>query len=98
MENTKQKEILKKIRTLPLRKYGSAKHKKLKKNILNMTHIFRHPKYHKEMRAERKKHQAEHQAASVKQQATSSKHQATSGLENESHSQKPEPSSGSEDA
>jgi hypothetical protein len=45
-----------------------------------MTHIFRHPKYHKEMRAERKKHQA------------------TSGLENESHSQKPEPSSGSEDA
>ncbi len=56
-----------------------------------MTHIFRHPKHYKELRAERKKHQAEHQAASVKQQATSS-------LENESHSQKPEPSSGSEDA
>ena len=29
MVNTKQKEILKKIRALPLRKYGSAKHKKL---------------------------------------------------------------------
>ena len=27
MVNTKQKEILKKIRALPLRKYGSAKHK-----------------------------------------------------------------------
>ena len=52
--------------------------------------MFYHPKYYKELRAERKKHQAEHQAASVKQQATSS-------LENESHSQKPEPSS-SEDA
>ncbi len=32
-----------------------------------MTHTFHHPKYYKEMRAERKKHQA----ASDKQQATS---------------------------
>ena len=32
--NTKQKEILKKIRTLPLRKYGSAKHKKLIKEYI----------------------------------------------------------------
>ena len=34
MENTKQKEILKKIRALPLRKYGSAKHKKLIKEYI----------------------------------------------------------------
>ena len=37
-----------------------------------MTHIFRHPKHYKEMRAERRKHQA----ASDKQQATSDKPQA----------------------
>jgi len=30
----KQKEILKKIRALPLRKYGSAKHKKLIKEYI----------------------------------------------------------------
>ena len=34
MVNTKQKEILKKIRILPLRKYGSAKHKKLIKEYI----------------------------------------------------------------
>jgi hypothetical protein len=34
MVNTKQKEILKKIRALPLRKYGSAKHKKLIKEYI----------------------------------------------------------------
>ena len=34
MANTKQKEILKKIRALPLRKYGSAKHKKLIKEYI----------------------------------------------------------------
>tara|TARA_R100000655_G_C2857844_1_gene170852 strand:- start:182 stop:340 length:159 start_codon:yes stop_codon:yes gene_type:complete len=33
MTNTKQKEILKKIRALPLRKYGSAKHNKLIKEL-----------------------------------------------------------------
>jgi len=34
MVNTKQKEILKKIRALPLRKYGSAKHKQLIKEYI----------------------------------------------------------------
>ena len=34
MANTKQKEILKKIRALPLRKYGGAKHKKLIKEYI----------------------------------------------------------------
>jgi len=34
MANIKQKEILKKIRTLPLRKYGSARHKKLIKEYI----------------------------------------------------------------
>ncbi len=73
-----------------------------------MTHIFRHPKYYKEMRAERKKHQAssnKRQAYQINyddfcrgdEEASSNKPQATSSLENESHSQKPEPSS-SEDA
>jgi len=36
----KQKEILKKIRTLPLRKYGSAKHKKLIKEYIKYDPYF----------------------------------------------------------
>jgi hypothetical protein len=40
MENTKQKEILKKIRALPLRKYGSAKHKKLIKEYIKYDPYF----------------------------------------------------------
>ena len=36
----KQKEILKKIRTLPLRKYGSAKHKKLIKEYIKYDSYF----------------------------------------------------------
>jgi hypothetical protein len=40
MVNTKQKEILKKIRTLPLRKYGSAKHKKLIKEYIKYDPYF----------------------------------------------------------
>ena len=36
----KQKEILKKIRALPLRKYGSVKHKRL----IQETHTFHHNK------------------------------------------------------
>ena len=38
--NTKQKEILKKIRALPLRKYGSAKHKKLIKEYIKYDSYF----------------------------------------------------------
>ena len=40
MVNTKQKEILKKIRALPLRKYGSAKHKKLIKEYIKHDSYF----------------------------------------------------------
>ncbi len=40
MANTKQKEILKKIRALPLRKYGSAKHKKLIKEYIKHDSYF----------------------------------------------------------
>jgi hypothetical protein len=40
MANTKQKEILKKIRALPLRKYGSAKHKKLIKEYIKYDPYF----------------------------------------------------------
>ena len=40
----KQKEILKKIRTLPLRKYGSAKHKKLIKEYIKYDSYFPTPK------------------------------------------------------
>jgi len=40
MVNTKQKEILKKIRALPLRKYGSAKHKKLIKEYIKYDSYF----------------------------------------------------------
>ena len=36
----KQKEILKKIRMLPLRKYGSAKHKKLIKEYIKYDPYF----------------------------------------------------------
>ena len=36
----KQKEILKKIRALPLRKYGSAKHKKLIKEYIKHDSYF----------------------------------------------------------
>ena len=35
---SKQKEILKKIRVLPLRKYGSVKHKKLIKEYTSFKH------------------------------------------------------------
>ena len=44
MANTKQKEILKKIRALPLRKYGSAKHKKLIKEYIKYDSHFPTPK------------------------------------------------------
>jgi len=44
MVNTKQKEILKKIRALPLRKYGSAKHKKLIKEYIKHDPYFPPPK------------------------------------------------------
>jgi len=44
MANTKQKEILKKIKALPLRKYGSAKHKKLIKEYIKHDPYFPTPK------------------------------------------------------
>ena len=40
MVNTKQKEILKKIRALQLRKYGSVKHKKLIKEYIKHDSYF----------------------------------------------------------
>jgi hypothetical protein len=43
-----------------------------------MTHIFRHPKYYTELRAERKKHQASSLGGPAKSQAPSSKPQASS--------------------
>ena len=44
MANTKQKEILKKIRALPLRKYGSDKNKKLIKEYIKYDSYFPTPK------------------------------------------------------
>ena len=43
-----------------------------------MTHIFRHPKYYAELRAERRKHQASSLGGPAKSQAPSSKPQASS--------------------
>ena len=43
-----------------------------------MTHIFRHPKYYTELRAERKKHQASSLGGPAKSQAPSIKPQASS--------------------
>ena len=65
MVNTKQKEILKKIRALPLRKYGSAKHKKLIKEYI------KHDPYFPPSKILRRVESGEKEAASRKLQASS---------------------------